>query len=580
MANDKNNITSEYLKSRFKKGMCPTQKDYEDLIDYIGRLMEQQTAGIAGPKGDRGNGWFSGTLITDDNTNVYIEDTMAGDYYINTDTGDIYQYSSFGKNNWKKIGKVAGGKGEKGDPFKVAAFATSVSNMVNDNFVYAESNTRVDYYQYIMLRNDVDFNSSNSAVYMKLPTSAEIECIDYKDINDSDIENFYTKNFYGNACKWQFISDMSGLKGDRGRSWVNGTKVSADNLNNVNVDDEVYVGDYYLNHDTGDIYVCVGINPDGTTNWKFESSFSTNLKQSYISTVTVGNVNSGDEIPQFSSMDDIVKQIFCKALEPEITSKVYSSSITMKYILDGTDSEKTLSTNTTLEIGTIIKKINFAESVSTTLKYFDYVGDNTPTKKDEVTVPTPNATYTTTFSKNGLTDPLLSDGGKNPSYDAGYTVKEGSLVGNLSVTFDSVTISGLKKSNGDTTSLTFPQKTDVKSNTPTLTGNYKCFWCASNTIPTSSDEVRNLGGDFWYESSKTLISAKTAYTTNYIIVAIPSSKNANVKLLDAMSMPVGCENSTVEVSIGGDSKIDYKIYTFKLQEVGAGGKVEVSSLKY
>lgn len=71
---------------------------------------------------------------------------------------------------------------------------------------------------------------------------------------------------------WANVGTLKGVQGDPGNKWYRGTAISAESL--VYVSFEANVNDNYLNKDEGKIYHCIGINPDGTTNWSYDMTLS------------------------------------------------------------------------------------------------------------------------------------------------------------------------------------------------------------------------------------------------------------------------------------------------------------------
>lgn len=85
---------------------------------------EKGDTGKTGNTGERGSKWMRGTAITgiDSNgvefPNSDIENALAGDFFINTSTNDIYECVKSGNPStakWAYIGNIKGNKGDRGD---------------------------------------------------------------------------------------------------------------------------------------------------------------------------------------------------------------------------------------------------------------------------------------------------------------------------------------------------------------------------------------------------------------------------------------------------------------------------------
>lgn len=85
---------------------------------------EKGDTGKTGNTGERGSKWMRGTVITgiDSNgvefPNSDIENALAGDFFINTSTNDIYECVKSGNPStakWAYIGNIKGNKGDRGD---------------------------------------------------------------------------------------------------------------------------------------------------------------------------------------------------------------------------------------------------------------------------------------------------------------------------------------------------------------------------------------------------------------------------------------------------------------------------------
>lgn len=142
-----------------------------------GEKGEQGETGPTGPAGADGATWLYGAAEPAVQGNT-------GDFYLNTDTFDVYSKETAG---WIKKGNIkgekgdAGAKGEKGDPFSVAKIFTSVAEM----------------------------NAGFAADGVK---EGQFVVIDTGNVEDEDNAKLYVKG----SQSYTYITDLSGATGMTG----------------------------------------------------------------------------------------------------------------------------------------------------------------------------------------------------------------------------------------------------------------------------------------------------------------------------------------------------------------------------
>ena len=85
-----------------------------------GDTGETGPKGDKGPKGDtgdRGPQWYTGTAITHTGTHSIVSGSKVGDYYLNTDTGDVFEClaATDTRQIWNFKYNIKGPTGDKGD---------------------------------------------------------------------------------------------------------------------------------------------------------------------------------------------------------------------------------------------------------------------------------------------------------------------------------------------------------------------------------------------------------------------------------------------------------------------------------
>lgn len=87
----------------------------DSLIAEFTAIREQVLNGeFNGKDGKNGSKWFVGTLVSGDGSPMMgTLGEVSGDFFLNTDSWDVYRA---GTNRWSLIGNIKGDKGDKGDP--------------------------------------------------------------------------------------------------------------------------------------------------------------------------------------------------------------------------------------------------------------------------------------------------------------------------------------------------------------------------------------------------------------------------------------------------------------------------------
>lgn len=228
--------------------------------------VKNGSKGSTGATGTRGSRWSTGTAITGTSTTASIfsgtgiTDALAGDHYLNTSTGYVYECVAGGAAavaTWAYVGSIkgaTGSQGSKGDQGDQGLEGLSI---------YKTSASGI--------------GSSTTSISKSTITVPTERTLKIGDLLLSSGGHLYEITAIGDATvtvKQQGY--LAGANGSPGNKWYSGTKITGTSTTGTIFSGSglsyCYLNDRYLNTDTYNIYKCTRAGVASHAQWTYDGN--------------------------------------------------------------------------------------------------------------------------------------------------------------------------------------------------------------------------------------------------------------------------------------------------------------------
>lgn len=274
--------------------------------------IKNGSKGSTGATGTRGSRWSTGTAITGTSTTASIfsgtgiTDALAGDHYLNTSTGYVYECVAGGAAavaTWAYVGSIKGATGSQGSKGDQGLEGLSL-------YTSSMSNTSAS-------TNSINKNT------IRIPTGRTLQVGDLVVSSNHYLHLFRITAVGDTAVTVSFIQNMRGSDGANGipgSKWYSGTAITGTSTTGTIFSGSglsyCYVNDRYLNTSTYNIYKCTTAGNASTAKWAYEGNIkgatgSTGATPSVTATATVdSNTGTPSVIVTNNGTTDAPKFVF------------------------------------------------------------------------------------------------------------------------------------------------------------------------------------------------------------------------------------------------------------------------------
>ena len=228
--------------------------------------VKNGSKGSTGATGTRGSRWSTGTAITGTSTaasifsGTGITDALAGDHYLNTSTGYVYECVAGGAAavaTWAYVGSIkgaTGSQGSKGDQGDQGLEGLSI---------YKTSASGI--------------GSSTTSISKSTITVPTERTLKIGDLLLSSGGYLYEITAIGDATVTvKYQGYLAGANGSPGNKWYSGTKITGTSTTGTIFSGSglsyCYVNDRYLNTDTYNIYKCTRAGAASYAQWTYDGN--------------------------------------------------------------------------------------------------------------------------------------------------------------------------------------------------------------------------------------------------------------------------------------------------------------------